>query len=62
MSDEQPLRAGFPWALATVFLALLAGSGLTVCGVYVLAGAGWAMLAGAVPCFLLSAILLRGLR
>lgn len=48
-----------PHSVATV--ALLAGIGLAVSGVYVLTGAGWALLAGAVPLLLLSAVLIRGL-
>lgn len=42
-------------------LALLAGSGLAVAGVYLLAGTGWALIAGAVPLLLLAATILRGL-
>ena len=48
-----------PHAVAT--LALLSGIGLAVAGVYVLAGTGWALLAGALPLLLLSAVLIRGL-
>jgi hypothetical protein len=40
---------------------MLAGIGLAVCGIYVLAGFGWALLAGAAPLLLLSAVLVRGL-
>lgn len=47
--------------LGVACLALLAGIGLAVSGVYVLAGLGWALIAGAVPLFGLSAALLRGL-
>jgi len=50
-----------PWALIVVCLAFVAGAGLAVGAVFVLAGIGWALLAAAVPCFLLSAIILRGL-
>lgn len=48
-------------AVITCCAAFVAGSGLAVYGVFLLAGAGWAMLAAALPCFLLSAIILRGL-
>ena len=41
--------------------SLLAGLGLGVAGVYVLAGTGWALLAGAVPLLLLAVVLIRGL-
>lgn len=39
----------------------VAGAGLAVGGVFVLAGAGWAMLAAAVPLAGLSAVTFRGL-
>lgn len=42
-------------------LALVSGLGLAVAGVYVLAGVGWALLAGAAPLLLLAAVLIRGL-
>jgi hypothetical protein len=50
-----------PWAPIVVFLAFAAGSGLVIEGVYLLAGPGWSFIAGAFGCFLLSAIILRGL-
>jgi len=51
----------FPWAPVMACLALVAGAGLAVGGIYLLAGPGWAMLAGALPCFLFAAVILRGL-
>lgn len=42
-------------------LALLAGCCMAVSGVYLLAGTGWALLAGAVPLLLLALTILRGL-
>lgn len=42
-------------------LAAAAGTGMAIGGVYVLAGAGWALVAGSLPCFGLSAAILRGL-
>lgn len=48
-----------PAALAVV--CCLAGIGLAVGGVYVLAGLGWSLLAGAAPLLLLSALIFRGL-
>lgn len=47
-----------PGALST--LLLLGGSAAATCGVYVLAGLGWALIAAAVPALLLGSILLRG--
>lgn len=41
-------------------LALLVGSGLAVAGVFLLAGAGWACITGAVPLLLIGFMLLRG--
>jgi hypothetical protein len=41
--------------------AAAAGVALGVSGVYVLAGGGWALIAGAAACFGLAAVLLRGL-
>lgn len=46
---------------AAALLALLAGAGLAIAGVYRLAGLGWALIAGAVPLLLLAATILRGL-
>jgi hypothetical protein len=42
-------------------LALLIGIGLAVGGVYLLAGLGWSLIAGAVPCLLFAGFLFRGL-
>jgi hypothetical protein len=42
-------------------LALAAGAVLAIAGVYVLAGPGWALLAGSAPCFGLFAVIQRGL-
>lgn len=39
----------------------LAGAAMAVTGVYVLAGPGWALIAGATACFGLAAALFRGL-
>lgn len=61
MSEAHP-KTPTPWALITACLSLLLGAVLIVAGVYVLAGVGWSLIAGAVPCLLLSAVILRGLR
>lgn len=53
------LSVATPQAIAPI--SLLAGVGLSVAGVYVLAGIGWALLAGAFPFLLLSVVLIRGL-
>lgn len=42
-------------------LSFAFGVGLTVAGVYVLAGTGWALIAGAAPLLLVAAVLIRGL-
>lgn len=42
-------------------LALTIGTGLAIGGVFMLAGAGWAMVAGSVPCLILGAVVCRGL-
>ena len=47
-------------ALAVACLAFVAGMGLVVAGVYVLAGLGWSLVAGSVPCFLIGFVILRG--
>lgn len=47
---------------AAALLALVLGAALAIGGVYVLAGAGWAMLAGSAPCFGLAGVILRGVR
>lgn len=39
----------------------LAGTAMAIAGVYMLAGPGWALIAGAVACFGLAAALFRGL-
>lgn len=46
---------------AVAISSFAAGSGLAVAGVYQLAGPGWALIAGAIPLLLLSAVLMRGL-
>lgn len=46
---------------AAAVVSSLAGVGLTISGVYILAGTGWAFLAGAVPLLVLSGVLIRGL-
>lgn len=46
---------------AVAVLALLIGLGLLVSGVFVLAGLGWALLAGAMPFFGFAGLIFRGL-
>lgn len=48
-------------AIAAYILAGLVGFGLLVASVYVLAGFGWSLLAGAFSCFSVSAFIRRGL-
>jgi hypothetical protein len=48
------------WPLAVAILAFMAGMGLFIAGIFVLVGLGWAFLAGAVSCVLLSALIIRG--
>lgn len=47
---------------AVAWLALLAAGGLLIAGVYLLAGLGWSLIAGAVPLLLLALTIQRGLR
>lgn len=42
--------------------AFAVGSALAIGGVYVLAGAGWALLSSALPCFGLGVVILGGAR
>ena len=42
-------------------LAALVGVGLAVGGIFILAGMGWALIAGSVPCVLFACVLFRGL-
>ena len=46
---------------AVALLALLAGMGLVIAGVYLLAGLGWSLIAGAVPLLALAFVIQRGL-
>lgn len=46
---------------AVAALALLLAAGLAIAGVYLLAGLGWALIAGAVPLLLFALTILRGL-
>jgi hypothetical protein len=46
---------------AIAIYTLSAGIGLAVAGVFILAGPGWALIAGATPLLLLAAVLIRGL-
>jgi hypothetical protein len=55
------VRRAIPWAAVTACLLILSAAGLTVGGVYVLTGLGWALLAGAAPCAVLAWLILRGL-
>jgi len=50
-----------PWAPIIAFLAFAAGAGLAIEGVYLLAGAGWSFVAAALACFLVCAVILKGL-
>lgn len=43
-------------------LSFVAGAGMVIAGVYQLAGPGWALICGAVPCLALSIIIGRGLK
>ncbi len=43
------------------FMSLLVGVGMSITGVYLLAGIGWAVLIGASPFLLLAFALIRGL-
>ena len=64
------LTAAMRWALAALsfvatpgFLSgalLLAGCGLLITGVQMLWGHGWALIAGALPAFVVGGVLLRG--
>jgi hypothetical protein len=48
---------------ATVALGLLAiGSSMAVAGVFILAGTGWALIAGSVPIVLLALTIFRGMK
>lgn len=49
-------------SLAVGVLTFLMGAGLVTAGVYALAGLGWALISGALPCFLISVVILRGSR
>jgi len=62
MSDEtQRTPRSIPWAGIVAGFTLVCGAALTVGGVLVLAGQGWAMLAAAVPFLVMSAVIFRGL-
>ncbi len=56
--DEDPIA----YSLVTALLFALIGTGLAVAGIFMLFGAGWAMLAAALPLIVLSGVLLRGLK
>lgn len=62
MSGE-PIDAAIPiaWAPIVGVSALSVGVVLLVAGVFVLAGIGWALIALAVPCLGLAAVIFRGL-
>lgn len=48
-------------ALWVLLLLLLSGAGMTVGGVYMLAGPGWALLAGGAFALVLAGLLKRGM-
>lgn len=56
MRESRPLSPEFKAATY-----LVVGIGLAVAGVYVLAGLGWALIAGSVPLVCCGLILFRGL-
>jgi len=49
-------------AIGSAIAAFIVGSGCAVGGVYVLSGLGWALIAGSAACFLICAVLFRGVR
>lgn len=59
-ASASPPRS-IPWAGIVATLSLIAGIGCGVGGVYLLAGAGWALIAAATPCLMLGAVVVRGL-
>lgn len=61
VSTETIQSHGLPWAGICAALALLGGIGLGVAGIYLIAGAGWALISSSVPLLLLAAIIIRGL-
>lgn len=48
--------------IAVAVLVLLVGTGLAVAGVYLLAGPGWALIAGALPFLVFALVIFRGVR
>lgn len=60
MSDAQPEKA-VEWTIITLAAATLCGVGLTVGGVFVLSGLGWALLTAGGLSFLFAAVIIRGL-
>ena len=48
--------------VSVAVMALLAGCGLAIAGIYLLAGLGWSLIAGAAPLLLFAFLLLRGLQ
>lgn len=48
-----------PQSIAAV--SFIGASAMVLTGVYILAGIGWALLAGSVPPFVLSVVLIRGM-
>lgn len=59
--SQKPKRE-LPWAAIFLLVLLSAGQSLLVAGVYVLAGLGWSLIAGAVTCLVPAGILARGMR
>jgi membrane protein YdbS with pleckstrin-like domain len=57
---QRPPRE-IPWAALTACLLVVAAAGLAIAGVYVLAGPGWAFIAGAAACALVAWLILRGM-
>lgn len=61
--SERPTKTPreIPWAALTACLLILSAAGLATAGVYVLAGTGWALLAGAALCAVVAWLILRGI-
>jgi hypothetical protein len=60
--DAPPASGASAGAAAAVgLLCLTVGAGLAVAGTYLLAGTGWALVAGSVPFMAIGAMVIRGM-
>ena len=58
----EPVEMAEGTSIGLALILLVLGASMAVAGVYILAGTGWALIAGAVPVILLALTIFRGMK